>query len=203
MRRRSVIAAVALLLITLALLRAFLSSAATITPRTPVPKSAALAGLQTGPAPWSRNVGSLRTRLAQLGLPALVQEGTVLHIHQHLDLIVDGVHVPVPAGIGIDARDRFISPIHTHDWSGVIHVESPVVRRFTLGELFGVWGVRLTSRCVGGYCTGRGRTLRVYVNGRRYRGDPRRISLTSHEEIALVFGKARSIPRSYAFPPGL
>lgn len=202
MRRRPVIALVALVLIGVALLRAFLSSAATMAPAATSGPKSSLVGLQTGPAPWSRDVGQLRKRLAQLGLPALRFEGTALHIHQHLDLIVDGRHVLVPAGIGIDARGLFISPLHTHDPSGIIHVESPVVRRFTLGEFFGVWGVRLTKRCLGGYCAGAGKTLRVYVNGRRYRGDPRRVPLTSHEEIAVVFGKTRSIPGTYSFPPG-
>ena len=90
-----------------------------------------------------------------------------------LDLFVHGRRVPVPAGIGIDARDGFISPIHTHDSSGIVHVESPDVRTFTLGEVFGVWGVRLTRRCLGGYCANGAARLRVYVDGRPFAGDPR------------------------------
>lgn len=51
---------------------------------------AALPALQAGLAPWGTAVASLADRLQVLGLPALSQEGSVLHIHQHLDLFVDG-----------------------------------------------------------------------------------------------------------------
>jgi hypothetical protein len=166
-----------------------------------------LPGELTGPAPWPRNVTALRERLTALGLPALQQEGTTQHIHQHLDIFVNGRRVPVPAGIGIDAAESFISPLHTHDATGVIHVESPVVEPFTLGELFGVWGVRLTPHCLGGYCAGGGKHLWVYVDGRLFRGDPRLVLLEEHEEIVVAFGTRAQLPRpvpaTYPFPSGL
>lgn len=161
----------------------------------------------TGPAPWPANNGDgLRARLAALGLPALAREGTVLHIHAHLDVFVHGKRVVVPAGIGIDPYLRFISPLHTHDTSGVIHVESPTVRTFTLGEFLGVWGVRLSGSCLGGYCAGHGSSLRVYADGRPV-SDPARLPLAAHEEIVVAFGTRRQLPRPlpvrYAFAPGL
>jgi hypothetical protein len=167
----------------------------------------ALTDMLTGPAPWPANVTGLRSRLAAFGLPALAREGTVLHIHEHLDVYVDGRRVTVPAGIGIDAADGFISPLHTHDESGVMHVESPTVRRFTLGEFFGVWGVRLDASHLGGYTVGGGKELHAYVNGERVDGDPGKIVLASHQEIVLAFGTAkqlrRELPKSYAFRAGL
>lgn len=166
-----------------------------------------LPGELATPAPWARNVAHLRARLGALGLPALAQEGTALHTHQHLDVYVNGVHVPVPAGIGIAADGRFISPIHTHDESGIVHVESPVVREFTLGQLFAVWGVRLTPSCLGGYCADGAKHLRVYVDGALVLGDPRRTPLGQHDEIVVAFGTRaelpQPLPRSYEFPPGL
>jgi hypothetical protein len=204
MRRRPAYAALALFLVGAALLRGLIATAAAShDAQTQVARSA-LPGLLAGPAPWGPNVRALRARLADVGLPALAQEGSVLHIHQHVDLLVDGRRVTVPAGIGIDPRGRYIAPIHTHDASGVIHVESPTVRRLTLGDLFDVWGLRLTARCLGGYCAGGGKTLRTYVGGRLQRGDPRRIPLTSHAEIAIVFGgRTARVPSTYRFPPGL
>src|SRR5205814_261190 len=56
----------------------------------------AFPGLMTGPPPWPANASQLRARLALLGLPALGAEGQVLHIHQHLDLFVNGRRVVVP-----------------------------------------------------------------------------------------------------------
>jgi hypothetical protein len=175
--------------------------------RQPATGAATLPGLQNGPAPWGANTADLAQRLQAIGLPPLSPvEGTVIHIHQHLDLYVDGRRVPVPAGIGIDPAVGY-APLHTHDASGVIHVESPTVRTYTLGELFAVWGVRLTPSCLGGYCAGGGRQLRVYVDGRPYRGDPTTLALTPHQELVVAFGTAAQlpspIPSSYPFPPGL
>lgn len=167
----------------------------------------ALPGEQTGPAPWPANAGLLRARLDVLGLPALRREGTALHVHEHLDVFVHGRRVAVPAGIGIDTTQGFISPLHTHDASGVVHVESPDVRTFTLGELFGVWGVRLTRRCLGGYCATGADRLRVYADGRELTGDPGVLPLAPQAEIVVAFGTPQQLPRPlpsrYAFPAGL
>ena len=166
-----------------------------------------LPGLLVSPAPWGANVRLLRQRLAAIGLPALAVEGTALHIHQHLDVYVNGRHVTLPAGIGIDELDGFISPLHTHDTSGVIHVESPKIETFTLGQFFAVWGVRLTPRCLGGYCASGTRAVRVYAGGRRISGDPRRLPLAAHQEIVVTYGTPgqppRPVPSRHDFPLGL
>jgi len=138
--------------------------------------------------------------------PLSPAEGTAVHIHQHLDLYVDGRKVQVPAGVGIDPAVGY-APLHTHDPSGVIHVESPTVRTYTLGDFFAVWGVRLTLSCLGGYCAGGGRHLRVYVDGRPYQGDPTTLALAPHQELVVALGTAAQlpspIPSTYRFPPGL
>jgi hypothetical protein len=168
---------------------------------------AALPGDLTGLAPWPANTGELRARLGALGLPALQREGAALHIHQHLDVFVHGRRIGVPAGIGIAAAQGFVSPLHTHDASGIVHIESPDMRTFTLGELFGVWGVRLTRSCVGGYCASGADRLRVDADGTELTGDPRLLPLAPHAEIVVAFGAPRELPRplptDYAFPPGL
>ena len=159
-------------------------------------------------APWAANVAGLRARLHALGLPALRVEGRLLHTHEHLDLYLDGRHVAVPAGIGIgdDSGGLFYSPLHTHDRTGILHVESPAKKPYTLGQFFGVWGVRLTATCIGDFCAGGGRAVRAFVDGVRVPGDPARIPLRRHEEIVLAFGAAselpRRIPSSYGFPSG-
>ena len=174
--------------------------------RQPATSPGPLAGLQTGPAPWGANTADLAERLRAIGIPALSpMEGTAVHIHQHLDLYVDGRKVLVPAGIGIDPAVGY-APLHTHDPSGVIHVESPTVRTYTLGEFFAVWGVRITPSCLGGYCAGGGRQLRLFVDGRAYRGDPTTLALAPHQELVVAFGTAAQlpspIPSTYQFPPG-
>lgn len=140
------------------------------------------------------------------GLQMLSAEGTALHIHQHLSVTVDGAPVPVPALIGIDEAQQRISPIHTHDESGIIHVESPEVRTFTLGQVFDEWGQKLGTGQVGTYRDGvDGQTVTVFVNGKPYTGDPRAIALTSHEDIDFVVAKkgtTASAPPAFAWPAG-
>jgi hypothetical protein len=138
---------------------------------------------------------------------SLTGEGQAEHIHEHLDLYIDGHQVLVPAGIGIDQPAGLLSPIHTHDATGIIHVESPVVRDFTLGQFFDVWGVRFDATCVGSTCFGNGRTLSVFLNGEPYAGDPRALVLAAHQEIVVAIGAPgqlpNPIPAAYVFPAGL
>jgi hypothetical protein len=163
-----------------------------------------LPGMQAGPPPWSANATQLRARLASIGLVPKRMEGEVLHTHEHLDLFVDGRPVTVPANIGINTTQGFLSPLHTHDASGIIHVESPVLAIFTLGQVFDVWGVALSRSCLGGACQPAGEPLAAFVNGHSYGGNPRDIVLAAHEEICICVGSLpSSIPSSYAFPPGL
>ena len=139
------------------------------------------------------------------GLPMLSSEGMVEHIHAHLDVLVDGQPVPVPANIGIDTVHPGISPLHTHDDSGVIHIESPVKRQFSLGEFFTEWGVSLSADKIGGLRATDGKSVRVYVNGQLRTGDPAAIRFNQHDEIALIYGPPQPeerVPATYDFPPG-
>jgi len=166
-----------------------------------VPNQSALAGLQTGPAPWNPGLDTLSDRLDPLGLNALTTEGQVLHIHQHLDLFVEGRKVTVPANVGIDPSGAFISDLHTHDTTGIIHVESPTEQQFTLGQFFAVWAVPLSATQIGSL---KGERVRTWVDGKPVNADPTRIILAAHQEIVLAYGAApKTVPSKYDFPEGL
>ena len=159
----------------------------------PVVNVQALPGLEEGLPPWPAEIEGLRARLGAVDVPA--RAGTTLHTHQHLDVFVNGKRVIVPAGIGIG--EGLISPLHTHDASGVMHVESTTVRSYSLAEFFAVWGVRLTKTCLAGEC-GEGK-LHFFVDGKPAT-DPNRIVLTHHQEIAVAFGPPpKPVPSSYGF----
>ena len=167
-----------------------------------------LPGVLKTPPPWDKNPGKLQQRLRAIGLPALTAEGQVVHIHQHLELFVDGKEVAVPDDIGIDPNGGFISPLHTHEnGDGVLHVESPTEERFSLGQFFGVWGVRLDAKCLGGECTGHAKQLRTWVNGVPVDGDPTRVVLAEHQQIVIAYGTQAQmpdpVPATYAFPGNL
>lgn len=165
-----------------------------------------LPGILYTAAPWPANQDLLRERLAAIGMPALREEGSASHTHQHLDLFVHGQAIAIPADIGVGVGEEFFSPMHTHDTLSIIHVESPTMRRFTLGQFFDVWGVRFDQQCLGGYCVDTDNQLRVYQNGRLVSGNVRDVVLTAHDEIAVIFGLASElpnpIPASYNFPAG-
>ena len=159
---------------------------------------AAMSGLQTGAPPWSNGVGELQQRLGDVHLDALAQEAFAFHIHQHLDVYVNGTHVTVPALIGID-DNSFITEMHTHDATGVVHVESAKDRPYTLGQFFGEWSVRLNASCLGRYCG----DLHWWLDGKKQTGNPADLVLNAHQEIAIAAGKPPAhVPTSYAFPAG-
>ena len=156
--------------------------------------------LQTAAPPWPSDSALLPERLAPSGLHAQTMEGAALHIHEHLDLYVNGRRVTVPALVGIDPQAGFLTELHTHDASGIIHVESPVLRPFRLGQFFCEWGVKLTANCLGRY---RGK-LSWWVDGVRMRGNPAQLVLRQHQEIVIAAGEVpTNVPGSYSFPPGL
>ncbi|MDQ5820288.1 MAG: hypothetical protein M3540_02475 [Actinomycetota bacterium] len=161
-----------------------------------------LPALQTEAPPWDAGLAGLDDRLAPLKLPQLANEGQVVHIHQHLDLFVNGRKLTVPAGIGIQ-EGSYLTSLHTHDDTGLIHVESPVKRNYSLGEVFGVWGVRLDRNCIADLCdntTGNG--VKMWVDGKRYVGNPADLELKSHQQIVVVFGKPPAKMPTYVFPSG-
>jgi hypothetical protein len=148
-------------------------------------------------------------RTVAAGLEPERKEFLIHHVHAHLDVFVDGEPIAVPAGIGINIDDpevqRFedpdgtvgyggvkrcrkpcISPLHTHDGTGIIHTESATPEPNTLGEFFTEWGVHLSESCVGEHCSPE--PIAFYVDGKPYTEDPRAIELTDRKEIAIVIG---------------
>jgi hypothetical protein len=159
---------------------------------------------RTDQPPWSIPADTT-AQVRAAGLPMLSTEGTVEHIHAHLDIIVNGQPVVVPADLGIDQSTKQLSPLHTHDTTGVVHIESPVQANFSLGQLFTEWQVSLSANQIGGLTVGNGNVLQAYVNGKLVTGDPAAIIMNAHDEIAIVYGTAAqqaNPPSSYAFPAG-
>ena len=206
MRKTIIIASIILVIILVIILLAWNPLFGTKTATVTLDDPSNLPDIQTGPLPWLPDAKNLRQRLTTIGLPALPTEGNALHIHQHLDLFINGKPTPIPAEIGVSEIAHFIAPIHTHETNGVIHVESDKVEDFTLGQFFDIWGVRLTKDCIGGYCTNATSTLKMYVNGAQVTKDPRKLVLTPHQQIVLMYGTEaempKIIPSSYSFQPG-
>ncbi len=167
----------------------------------PVPDAAPLAGTATSAA--GRRVD---------GISCQAGEQTLFHIHAHLTLFVNGSPRQVPAAIGIagaraeqTSAGPFIASgtcfywLHTHAPDGIIHIESPVQRGYTLGEFFDEWGQPLGPDQAG---PARGKVTAIY-NSQVYQGNPRVIPLTAHAQIQLEVGTPLVAPVSITWPGGL
>jgi hypothetical protein len=149
------------------------------------------------------------------GIEGSSHEMLKTHFHSHLALFYRGKQVAIPYGIGIVKPFRvergFVGEgqgyywLHTHDASGIIHIESPDERAYTLGNFFDVWGQPLEAgrRAKAGNVAGLRGRVRAYVDSRPFGEDPRTIVLKPHEQITLVVGEPGVAPPAYAFPEGL
>jgi hypothetical protein len=135
-----------------------------------------------------------------------VIEHLTFHIHAHLDIFINGKPYIVPSQIGI-VPNKCLYWMHTHDDTGVIHIESPENRNFTLGQFFDIWNEKFNNTQIFDniISNNKNNTLSVYVNGNKASSvDYRDIKLNSHDEIAIVYGKPPdTIPSIYHFPKGL
>jgi hypothetical protein len=122
--------------------------------------------------------------------------------YAHLQVYVDGRARALPGAIGLVDENPIPTDhglfygaftcmywVHTRAADGLVEVQSPTPRHFSLGDLFAVWNQPLTrSRVAGAH----GRVT-AYVNGRRWKGSPETIPLVEHEAIQLAVG--RPVPR--------
>lgn len=127
------------------------------------------------------------------GIACQSSEQLKYHVHAHLAILDNGKAITVPAQIGIPSSCFYW--LHTHDTTGVIHIEAPSQQPFTLGQFFDIWGQPLSTSNVAGHQG----TVTAYVDGRKFIGDPRTIPLADHESITLEIGKTVPPPPNYNF----
>ena len=124
-------------------------------------------------------------------------EVVTVHVHPWLQIFIatnnGNVSVPIPAAVGIldpqfqqsggvqvAVGGSCFEPMHTHDASGIIHLEAPSVSsQYTLGAFFTIWEVTysngvningvtspiiLNTTDIFGYRTGQGHTLSMTID---------------------------------------
>ncbi|HWE15099.1 MAG TPA: hypothetical protein VG365_16360 [Solirubrobacteraceae bacterium] len=125
-------------------------------------------------------------------------EQLAYHIHAHLAVFDNGTLYQLPAGVGIPgsvpqqtsqgpvvASGKCFYWLHTHTTDGVIHIESPTKRVYTLGEFFDEWHQPLSSDRVARLHG----PITVYVNGKAWKKSPRDVPLLPHADIQLEIGQ--------------
>ena len=132
------------------------------------------------------------------GIECLGSEQLKFHDHAHLAIFVNGEQRTVPAFIGIAPDGSCLYWLHSHTPDGIVHMESPISRGFTLGNYFDIWGQPLSSTEVG---PAKG-TVTAFVDGKKFTGDPRDIRLGEHVNVQLDVGKV--VPfKNYEYGEGL
>jgi hypothetical protein len=129
----------------------------------------------------------------------------VQHIHAHLTIIADGVQRAIPLAIGVNNPfivQNFVVAagcfywLHTHDATGIVHIEAPVTTTFNLGQFFAIWGQSLTRSNVAGFSG----TVTAYVDSTKYDGDLGAVDFQAHKQITLIVGAVPDTLPIYAFP---
>jgi hypothetical protein len=143
--------------------------------------------------PWRPEYTHLAERLKHIGIPPGGQEK--FHIHAILRIYVNGLLRPLPANIGLDQARGLESSLHTHDSTGIIHMEAPHPFNYTLGDFFAVWGVKLGPAQVGGLKRLGGDHLHFYLNGKPLT-NPAALVLHRYDSIVIGYGPVNSFPHA-------
>ena len=162
---------------------------------TPAPAGLEIAGpgLQVSQPPWAPEYAHLAERLRQIAIPPGGSEK--FHIHALLHIYVNGLLSPLAANIGLDPGKHLESSLHTHDHTGIIHMEAPHPFKFTLGDFFMVWGVKLGPAQVGGLKGLGGDHLHFFLNGRPL-SDPAAHVLQNNDSVVIGYGPSSSFPHA-------
>jgi hypothetical protein len=144
-------------------------------------------------APWQPEYSHLAQRLKLIGIPPGGQEK--FHIHALLHIYVNGLLNPLPANIGLDPAKGIESSMHTHDRTGIIHMEAPHPYNYTLGDFFSVWGVKLGPSQVGGLSGYGGDHLHFYLNGKPM-SNPAALVLHKDDSVVIGYGPPSGSPHN-------
>jgi hypothetical protein len=150
-------------------------------------------GLQTTQPPWKPEYAHLHERLKLIGIPPGGHEN--FHIHAMLHVYVNGLLSPVPADIGIEASKGFETSLHTHDSTGIIHMEARRRYPFTLGDFFAVWGVKLGPAQLGGLTGLGGDHLHFYLDGKSL-SNPAAHVMHNGDSYVIGYGPDNSFPHT-------
>jgi len=119
---------------------------------------------------------------------------TDYHIHVHVTIYLNGKQTQIPAQVGIPDQ-TCLYWLHTHDTSGVIHIEAPAGHTYTLGNFFQIWGQQFSALQYPPELDQHGGAgWQVYVNGKLYNGDFHNILLTAHTLITLAYNTSGITP---------
>jgi hypothetical protein len=122
-------------------------------------------------------------------------EQTASHYHVLLSIYINGKSVPVATQVGIAPDVSCYYWLHTHDSSGIVHIEAPANRTFTLGNFLDIWGQRFSSLQYPPQLDQPGGPgWQIFVDGKLVGGDFHNIVLKPHEFITIAYNTPNVTP---------
>jgi hypothetical protein len=186
--------------------RAASSTSATSTPATAAQLGPEGVLLEQGPVLAPASTTTPGTTVD--GVQCAPIEQLAYHIHAHLQVYVNGAPRELPAAIGLIGpvaqqtpegpfygAERCYYWLHTHANDGIIHIESPTPRVYTLGDFFDEWGQPLSADRV---ASAPGKVT-ASLNGKPWTKSPRSIPLKAHAVIQLDVGTPLVRPQAVSF----
>lgn len=124
-------------------------------------------------------------------------EQSVEHIHAYVAIYINGTASPLPANVGIPQDSSGNATcfywLHTHDTTGVVHIESPSTEVFTFGQFRDEWDQQFVSL---GFppelllTTG----WKIWIDGKVYNGSLASIPLEAHSIITMAYNSPNVKP---------
>ena len=122
----------------------------------------------------------------QVALSCTTDYETQFHIHPELAIVINGVRQTIPAEIGI--QPTCMNAIHTHDDTGVIHIESPAKKDFAIGDFFAVWGKTFNKSQILDKIADDTSVITITVNGKAVDTYERTI-MNDKDQIVITYAK--------------
>jgi hypothetical protein len=161
------------------------------------------AGSSVGSSPAPGPTSAVSEYSAVDGISCDSSAHTNFRMAVHLSMVINGQQVDIPNGIGAAPDYSCLYWLHTSInnsptastirnivkkiQKGVIYVEAPAERAFTLGNFLDIWSHRFSTMGYTSMLDQMGPGWQVYVNGKPYTGDFHTIPLTSHALITLAY----------------
>ncbi len=131
----------------------------------------------------------------------LEQQG--YHIHVHLTIWLNGSPVTIPQNVGIASDSSCFYWLHTHDTTGVVHIEAPATASLNLQQFLDIWRQHFSTL---GYqdqlASSTGWT--VWVGGKQITGGFSKVVFQPHMAITIAYNSPSVKPDTvYNFAAGL
>jgi hypothetical protein len=145
------------------------------------------------------------------GLACGAEMASALHYHVYFEMYANGRQINIPANTGIvqSGQTSCFYPLHVHpENANIVHVESPIQRPFSLGQVFDIWTQPLSQTNVLNYQANSRHAITYEVfdaHGTlsQVTQDPRAVQLADHQTVVILYNSPNAHPAAFTDWQGL